>query len=201
MASARTRCWQSAIGVIGVSCAGLWLCACSTGPRNQTTRLTADDVLVATDSIRETLASSRFLEGRDSNSPRWKLMLIPAENKSAERLSSVERLQLMTLVGIDAPVLELLASKNVDVCIADDTRESAQRLRVDLAALPRDAATHFMLADVRSITRQGGDGTGPSDVRTDLMSVQYRIVQAGSSAALWASQMQIKRAARGTVAD
>ncbi len=173
---------------------------CAGAPAARSTRLSASDIIVATDEVREALASSEFLTSRGPDSPPLRLMLIPAENKSVERLSTVDRSILVTNVGLDNSVLDLFRSKNIAVSVADDTRATLRRLRIDDSSLPAMEPTHYMLAEVRSITRQAGQGL-VSDVRTDLMLVEYRIVEVGTGRAVWARDFQVKRAARGNVAD
>lgn len=191
-----------------VACA--LLAGCATGGRvqGQSTRFRAADMLVATDEITDSLAASSFLAGRSADSqPPIRLYVLPAENRSTERLSRVDGSVMMSRVALDPRMMDLLRSKNVEIYYPDDTEQLLKRFFVDVPGGPtsmdaRPGPTHFLMGEVRSITRQAGQqAEAASDARSDFFSVTLRIVDAGSSASLWAHDVRVRRVAHGVVAD
>jgi hypothetical protein len=182
---------------------------CATGGANegQSTRLRASDMLVATDEIAQALGDSQLMASRSIDSPVMRLYVLAAENRSTERLSRIDGSVMMSQIVLDERMMDLLRSKAVEIYYPDDT---AALLREFYGSVPgagrdndlRPGATHFMTGEVRSITRQAGQAANAvSDARTDLFSLTVRIVDADTSAALWAHDARVRRLARGVVAD
>lgn len=182
---------------------------CATGGVNQgqSTRLRASDMLVATDEIAQALSESPLMASRSADSPVMRLYVLAAENRSTERLSRVDGSVMMSQIVLDPRMMDLLRSKAVEIYYPDDTAASLREFYGSLPGGPdaqdqRPGATHYMTGEVRSITRQAGQAANAvSDARTDLFSLTVRIVDASSSAALWAHDARVRRLARGVVAD
>ena len=174
------------------------------------------DILETGAAIREALADSAFLAGRNAQSPPLRMGLVEAANKSNDRLAAPGRWALTALVVYDSGVQELLASRNVQLYLPDDTRATLEQMglgpgdrlpasgrdSVDDFRVTREPPTHILRAEVRSIARQGSAAPNAvSDARLDVYLVDYRITKFDSSEVVWAKTINVARRAGGTIAD
>lgn len=185
--------------VLGMSLAG-----CASARESRTSRLTADDIVQTAASVRQSLADDPWLGDRGPDSPPIRLGISEAVNKSNDRLASSDRWALTALVVYDRSVRSLFETRRVVLHLPEDTQATLDRmgLRPDGAwAIDRQDPTHVLLADVRSISRQGSAVSAVSDERYDLYLIDYRVAAVPSGKIEWSHTAQIARKAFGTVAD
>jgi hypothetical protein len=217
---------RAACVVLGVVLgAGLGGCAGGGigGGGERTTRLRASDLDIAVAEVRESLAASAFLSGRTGESPVIRLVPSELENLSSDRLSRIDRWAAVSRVLFDPGMKRLLASGNVELLMPRDgalllTRyglavdPDARVAPVGMDESPDFAPTHVLDGKVLSITRGvagagggGGGGAGtaesPTDVRQDLVRVEYTIVDLSTRRVEWSAAHEFKRAASGIVVD
>jgi len=190
------------------------LCVClgaCSGP--QSTKYTAADMDLAVDDIRESLASSGFLAGRDAASPSAVLMPTRMQNLSNERISRVDQWAAVSRVFLDQSVIDLLRSKNISVVLPTAGQRIAnaytqtgfdrgdQSWYVD--AEPAAKPTHAVDAVFSSITRAADeDGDEDlADIRKDLYRMDFTIADVASREIVWAGSFELARVARGTLAN
>lgn len=173
------------------------------GGKPQTTRLTAADILIATDVVREKLAASPWLASRNETSPELTLEAQPATNLSNERLSRADRSVVVSRVVTDPGVLELLHSKNVQLVSPQGAANVLARYASVIAHAEPAPPTHALRAEVRTLTRQASESasSAPASLRTDTYSVSYSIVDIRRGQVVWADDFEFKRVARGLTAD
>lgn len=193
------------------------------GGGERSTRLRASDLDIAVTEVRESLAASAFLAGRTGESPVIRLVPSELENLSSDRLSRIDRWAAVSRVLFDPGMKRLLAGGNVELLMPRDgalllTRyglavdPDARVAPVGMDESPDFAPTHVLGGKVLSITRGvagadagGGGGAGtaesPTDVRQDLVRVEYTIVDLSTRRVEWSAAHEFKRAASGIVVD
>ncbi|HRJ49376.1 MAG: hypothetical protein KF787_06890 [Phycisphaeraceae bacterium] len=179
---------------------------CASAGKSRTSRLTAGDILETAASVRQSLANDPWLSGRGNESPPIRLGISEAVNKSNDRLATSDRWALTALVVYDRSVQSLLESRNVRVHLPEETQAMLGRMGIGSDGAPAgavggDAPTHVLLADVRSISRQGSAASSVSDERYDLYVIDYRVAELTSGRIEWSHAAQVARRAFGTVAD
>jgi hypothetical protein len=115
-----TTCLGSAVLAAAGGCA-------TTGAGAASSRLTASDIVETADTLRASLAVSPWLAGRTPDSPKFRLGLSPAENRSNDRLAESDRWALTSLVVNDPSVQQLLAERNVDLYLPEETEATLER--------------------------------------------------------------------------
>jgi hypothetical protein len=181
---------------------GLTFAACSNN-KGQSTRLTGEDILVATDQVREKLASSSFLAERTPADGALRLAPGRVRNLSNDRLSKGDQLVAVRRVLADQGLQDMLRAKQILVIMPP---KEAEAYADDLLAQPEEfravAPTHAFRAEFRSLTRAGGDRAGDiSSVRQDFFLVDYSILDLASSRVVWTDTFEVSRRATGLLLD
>ncbi len=189
--------------VVGV--AGL-LAGCE-GGGPKTTRLQAADLQVAAGSVAEQLAASDFMKTRGPDAPPILLALEPATNASSDRLSRVDRLGIVTRVAYSPAMQDLFRAKNVGMRVYQQDEGTIRRYGMGdpavMASLRAgEKPTHLMRAEVRTLTRQAGEGAkNPAALRSDTYLINYTIVELQTGRVQWSGDYDFQRFARGLTAD
>lgn len=175
---------------------------CSSG-RGESTRIRGEDILVATDQVRERLAGSDFLARRGPGDAEIRLAPGRLRNLSNDRLGKGDQLVAVRRVLGDQGLLELLKAKNVRVIMPP---KEAEAYAAELARAPEafraTLPTHALRAEFRSLSRAGTESASqPSNVRKDTFIVDYSILDMASSAIVWQDSFEITRVARGLLVD
>lgn len=180
----------------------LLLPACSNN-KGQSTRLIGEDILVATDEVREKLASSAFLAERTPGDAPVRLAPGRVRNLSNDRLSKGDQLVAVRRVLADQGLQDLLLSKGIAVIMPPKEAEAyADELLAQPEAFRAVAPTHAFRAEFRSLTRAGGDRAGDiADVRQDYFLVDYSILDLASSRVVWTGTFEVARRATGILVD
>jgi len=197
-------------GAAIVAAAALVFVACGTGCEAsgpKTTRLQAADLQIAAGTIAEKLAASEFMTARGPDAPPILLALEPATNASSDRLSRVDRLGIVTRVAYSPSMQELFRAKNVGMRVYQQDEGTVRRYGMGdpnvMAALRAgEQPSHVMRAEVRTMTRQAGEGTkNPASLRTDTYFINYSIVELKTGRIQWTGDSEFQRFARGLAAD
>ncbi len=205
--SSMTRTIHSILAALVAAAAFVMIAGCEAAPA-RSSRLSAADILETADSIRQSLAESPFLAARTPQSPPIRMGLSEAVNKSADRLAASDRWALTALVVYDRPVQQLFEQTGVHLYMPQDTQQTLQQMGLDPSgklggvAIDREAPSHVLRAEIRSIARQGSAvANSISDERYDVYVIEYRITEFNTSTVVWAKTVQMARKAGGTVAD
>lgn len=189
----------------GLSAALVLGWGCEAPPR--TTRLQAADLEVAAGTVAEQLAASPFMSSRGADAPPILLALEPATNASSDRLSRVDRLGIVTRVAYSPAMQELFRAKNVGMRVYQQDEGTIRRYSMGdpkiMAALRAgEQPTHLLRAEVRSLTRQAGEGSRePSTLRADTYLIAYSIVELKTGRVEWTGDYDFKRYAKGLTVD
>lgn len=178
--------------LLGVAAAGV---ACAS--TQKTTRLTTDDVKELAEQMAASLARSDLLKERSPSSDRIVVAMDKVENLSSDVVPVSEQWYLMERIRASSPIDALRAQRNVVFVIpAAQLRQLKDRVGAEaaLAGAGRDP-THAMRDVLRSVTRTSGVD------RTDLYSLETRLIDLGSGDVVWSDSFEIKRAAVGKQYD
>jgi len=187
--------------------------SCAQPRTRSTTVLTAADMEISANEVRQDLASSDFLAGRTPDSPPIILQPDRLQNYSNERLSYADKLAAVTRLLYDRAMQELFQQRNVAVLLPLKDRWRAARIAPDVDVDPFEAygmdhpgsgltPTHALHARFDSITRTGAERQGDAaDVRSDLFVVEYSIVDLATRRTVWTASSLIKRVAHGSLVD
>lgn len=160
--------------------------------QSRTTRLAADDVLVASTSLAQQLASSDWLATRHASDEPWIIAIDRVENLSSDVIPVGEQWLMIEKVRAALPMQSLSQDRAVRFVIP------AERLRQLRGREPEFAEagalrmpTHRMGGTIRSVTRIGEGG------RTDLYRWEFEIKDLVVGETVWSGQYEIKRLAYG----
>lgn len=177
------------------------LVAC--GKRDEQTSIyQPEQLLSATEDLRDSLAASELLRDRNESSPEIRLLVDRLENFSSERMPRTDQLMAVARVVSDDGMLQMLRSKNARVVFVRDDLTTLNNLGIrSVYGSGAQPATHQLNARFYSITRTKSSDAGPSDSRSDEFSIIFGIVDTATGGQVWSASSRFRRASVGRQVD
>jgi hypothetical protein len=189
---------QSMLGMwvtLAAAAAGGGGCAASQG---QNTRLTDDDLLVASNRMVESLAASDFLEGRTPASPPVVVVTNKVENLTDQIIPQGKQWATVLRVQNALPVQEFSKQHNIRFVVPPEREDMAQGSGVPVADGGGLQPTHVLTATFTSAARVGGK-KDLIQARQDYYYLEFRLSEIQSRELVWADAFEFKRQATGTL--
>ena len=196
---ARSAALAACAVVLLCSCAVLTSCATPAYARPNT-RLTVDDFDAMAEAMGQSL--SRTLADRGPDSEPWVVSMQKVTNLSSDVVPEREQWSVMAQLRGAQPIEALWKTKNVrfvmpaERVVAMRADENSDEFQEPTFAADR-AATHVMTGVFRSVTRGEPEG----DVRTDLYSMTFEILDLRTNLPAWTDAFEFKRQAKGKLWD
>jgi hypothetical protein len=181
-----------------VALAGLMGCA-SNAP--QTSTLQSDDLLVAGNKMKDSLAASDFLADRGPTSPPVVIMTNKVENLTDSIIPVGQQWSTVLRVQNALPVQQFAKTKNIRFVVPPEREEMAAAAGLRVADLGRTPATHVLSAQFLSSARTTEDKSGVITGKQDSYYLEFKLTDVQSRELVWSDAFEFKRAAKGILID
>ncbi len=170
--------------------------------RSRSTRLTSHDIMAATDTMRQSLADSRWLAGRTPDSPAMIVVANRVQNLTSDVIPIAEQWMYVARVINALPIRELARQRNVRFVITPERVAALREAGFEVQGPGALEPTHLMTATFLSARRAGrGPGAEVTNLRSDLYSMEYAIFDLSSRRIVWTDRFEFKRQAEGALID
>lgn len=183
--------WVALAAVTGGAGGG---CSASQG---QSTRLTDDDMLVASDRMVASLAASDFLAGRTPDSPPVVIVTNKVENLTDQIITPAKQWSTVLRVQNALPVQEFSKKYSIRFVVPPEREDMAQGSGLPVADAGGLTPTHVLTATFTSAARVG-ENKGLVQNRQDYYYLEFRITEVQGRELVWADAFEFKRQATGT---
>lgn len=179
--------------LLGVGCA-------SNQP--QSSRLTSDDMLVAGDKMKQSLAASEFLAGRTPQSSPVVVMTNKVENLTDTIIPVGQQWSTVLRIQNAQPVQELAKQRNVKFVVPPERAEMAAGTGLEIADVGSGLrATHVLSATFTSSARTNQDKGGLVTGKQDYYYLEFKLTEVQSRELVWSDAFEFKRQAQGILID
>jgi hypothetical protein len=181
------------------------LAAVTSGPacqRSRSTRLTGQDIMAATDAMRQSLADSRFLAGRSPDSPPMAIVINRVQNLTSDVIPIPEQWMYVARVINALPIQQLAKQRNIRFVISPERIEALRQAGFEVQGPGALEPTHLMSATFLSARRAGRQpGAEVTDIRSDYYFMEYAIFDLADRDIVWTDRFEFKRQAEGALID
>jgi hypothetical protein len=165
----------------------------------QSSRLTQDDLLEASNRMIESLAKSDFLEGRTASSPQAVIVTNKVENLTDQIIAPGEQWSTVLRVQNAMPVQEFSKKYNIKFVVPAEREAMAKGLGMQLASTGGTQPTHTLTATFTSSVRTSDNKGGLVTSRQDYYYLEFKMFEIQSRELIWSDAFEFKRKAQGTV--
>jgi len=152
-----------------------WLAGCG-GPRVNTTRLTAVDLVAMTDKMAGSLVRAPALSERDGRSPPWRISAGRVENETNDIIPEREKQLFLARLRALLNQTDALQRRNIEF-VRDAELSSPDRAR----------PTHALTATFHAITH------ADRHRRSDFYLCAFRLVDLRDETVVWEDRYEVKR--------
>jgi hypothetical protein len=183
---------------------GMWVALAAIGggcaaSKGQSSRLTDDDLLVASDRMVASLAASDFLAGRAPDSPPVVVVTNKVENLTDQIIPPAKQWESVLRVQNALPVQEFSKKHNIRFVVPPEREEFAQGSGLPVADTGGLKPTHVLTATFTNAARVGQNKGGLIQNRQDYYYLEFRLTEVQGRELVWADAFEFKREARGNL--
>jgi hypothetical protein len=174
-------------------------CAASKG---ETSRLQDDDLLVASNKMKDSLGSSDFLRDRTPASPRVVVVTDKVENLTDSIIPVGQQWATVLRVQNGLPMQQLSKQKNVKFVVPPERAAMAKGTGVEVADISQGLRpTHVLTASFTSSSRTAQDKSGVINRKQDYYFLEFKLSDIQGGEIVWSNAFEFKREATGNLID
>ncbi len=173
---------------------------CASKP--QTSRLTSDDLIVASDKMVQSLGKSEFLAGRTPGSPPVVIITNKVENLTDNIIPVGEQWMTVARVQNGLPMQQFSQSRNVKFVLPPERRRMAAAAGgVEVPDGGGLVPTHVLAAQFTSSARTNQDKSGNVVRKQDYYYLEFKLTEVQGREIVWSDAFEFKREAAGLLID